>query len=693
MKKILVVIKKFDSIKNLIINSELIRIIRKTNIKTRLIISFLALSFIPLIITAIISYVESSSAIKNKIGSSSEQILKQTHKNISSQSDKIISMVNTIVLKNDTQEFLSNFNEMDDYDLLSSRDALEDSLLTTMGNNSDIDIVKIFNNDNEEVLAYGSLEIDEKIIKSLREKAEDAKGEGVWIVDKENKGKLYLTKIIKSRKSGENIGYIILREDSKVFLNSYKDIDIGEGADILVLNDNNELVVSNSTIIKRWEEEYEKTEFVDKLTKNLKENKTDSYNISDKLISYTYDKKNGWYIIGAIPFKYLNSESNDIGLKIITISVISLIFSIVIALVISLSISEPLNKLMNYMKKSKEGNLNLEIEDKNKDEISLVLNNFSSMLKNLRKIIMNTNTISSGLLEKSEYLNNASEVSYQTSEQIGYAINEVANGTTEQASDTVDCLSEMSQLSDNMNSVEDKLSIVNSTVESAKKITKKSKENINLLLTKSSEVKKASDIIEKDINDLRDDMKSIKKVVNTIITFSKKTKMIALNASIEAARAGEAGLGFSVVAKEIKILAEKTRELSDGISKIVISVQDKTIKTVEAVSEYNEINKQQNDYINITGDSFSTIFDSMSNILEYVDELSVAVKNSMENRNKTMSSIENISSVSHQTATSVEEISASTQEQLASTDRLYSLAKDLNEVASNLQESVSIFKV
>lgn len=64
----------------------------------------------------------------------------------------------------------------------------------------------------------------------------------------------------------------------------------------------------------------------------------------------------------------------------------------------------------------------------------------------------------------------------------------------------------------------------------------------------------------------------IMKYVTTIAKITKQTNLLALNASIEAARAGEMGKGFSVVAEEVKVLAENSKEASDSITGIIRNI-------------------------------------------------------------------------------------------------------------------------
>jgi twitching motility protein PilJ len=111
----------------------------------------------------------------------------------------------------------------------------------------------------------------------------------------------------------------------------------------------------------------------------------------------------------------------------------------------------------------------------------------------------------------------------------------------------------------------------------------------------------------KKMKNLGDRSMEITGIVGTIARISEQTNMLALNAAIEAARAGEHGRGFSVVAEEVRKLAERTAGATQEIDKLVKAIQSETNETVDAIEKQTDVVEAQSTLVARTGDSLVEI--------------------------------------------------------------------------------------
>lgn len=488
-----------------------------------------------------------------------------------------------------------------------------------------------------------------------------------------------------------NKGFVVIDVAKQQIMDMFEKYDLGEGSIVgLVTRDGREVVFGTEEAnvfsnLAHFNDAISGVEHTDDIY--------EKYNGKEYLFLYDNTEVANVTVCALIPKDTILKQVTGIKtLNLIYVSV-ACIFAIVTVIFITGGVSRAISSLMKSMAQASKGDLTTKFESKSNDEFLVLTNGISNMVTSMRKLIAEVQEVGLKVSGSSSGVSKTSEDLLVAAKGISMTIDDIEKGVVQQAGDTEQCLLQMAGLSEQITHVYNNTNEIEAIADNTKNIAEEGIVIVNELSEKS---KATADITQNVITKIQEfelQSKNIGSFVSIINDIASQTNLLSLNASIEAARAGDAGLGFAVVAEEIRKLADQSVQAANQIQNIVKEIADKTQNTIDTAKQAENIVNSQTVSLNKTVQVFDNINEHVNNLANNLNNISDGIKKIEIAKNDTMDAIQNISAVSEETAASAEEVSATALNQIDSVERLRIAAKELADNAKVLENAIRAFKI
>lgn len=317
---------------------------------------------------------------------------------------------------------------------------------------------------------------------------------------------------------------------------------------------------------------------------------------------------------------------------------IFILFTVLVVLWIRRNIVLRINQIVDYMSEISQGNLleNKDVTAKGNNEIDQLITGIQYMRTELSLIV---NAIRG------------------TSHHIYTGVQELSAGNTDLSCRTEE---QASALEETASSMEQLTATVRNNTESAREVS-------HLISQTSNIASKGGDVTNrmvKTMTDIADSSQKIGEITAVINSIAFQTNILSLNAAVEAARAGEQGRGFSVVATEVRELAQRSAEAAKEIKELIDA-------SISRVRHGNDLVEQVSISMGEILTSVKHVEDSMTEILSASEEQTRGIT---------------------QVSLAVTEMDKATQQNAAMVEQSSAVASLLTEEAGNLEQIVEQFK-
>lgn len=364
------------------------------SMRTKLALSYLLLTALPLIIIATFVFNVSIMTLKNEVSAYVANTLEQVNNNIDNTFVQLSNISANIGLDESIQDILKKDSSRSLEEKIQDDEKVAEIIENATINFTNIKALHIFSFNGEVYSMKGSsssLMADYNFtrkkwfetMKQLNKKSlilptyiqTDTTEEG-------NNRKVFgYIMEINDVQTNKNIGYLMVEMDISAFANLLQSISSNQ---TIIIDD-------NKTVIYHPQSEYISSQFQTNYVSELLERKAGhmitNLNSGEQMITFNTSANTGWTVLSVMPTNILFSKINSFKLAMVYTIILCILSSVVIAILMSKSVTEPISLLRSRMKMAESGDFDIQIDVKSKDEIGELSISFNNMIVRIKKLI------------------------------------------------------------------------------------------------------------------------------------------------------------------------------------------------------------------------------------------------------------------------------------------------------------------
>ncbi|MCR4819136.1 MAG: HAMP domain-containing protein [Fretibacterium sp.] len=381
---------------------------------------------------------------------------------------------------------------------------------------------------------------------------------------------------------------------------------------------------------------------------------------------------------------------------LIVLAVVAIVVGMVIALLIARAIRKPLARVVKLVADARDGDMSIirdDFEHEGNDELGILGDALSEMFASLRTAIVEINNNADASTEKAETMREDAGRNLEGANNVRKSVSEAvklmeSNSSSLQESNVGTGEMSTAAMTSAQAATDCAEFIVNMTQVANKAVmtVQEAIANMALLQEKTEES-------GKKLQDLIDSVDRITEFIGVITSIAGQTNLLALNAAIEAARAGEAGRGFAVVAESVRKLAEESGRTAENVRGLTGALQDGARDTKIASEETSELLVQTVEKANGARDALSEAMGEIDKANDRIQNIAAVAQEQAASSREIAAGIDKVTKATAEILEHLENISTAMDSTAAVAARATDIAGEQAQLAEDLRDSLSLFKV